>query len=104
MEQLAKSISVDMSAINTNHSTFNAVLNQRFHAAKEKKIPMLFQIGDVPEIRLTEEHLGELFGGGFEDAIPHIRIIATPEEQKRMHSNSSDRSAHLLYRKSVCRL
>ena len=31
-----ESISVEMSAVNTNHPIVNAVLNQKFHAAREQ--------------------------------------------------------------------
>lgn len=57
MEQLTESISVDLSAINTNHPVVNAILNQKFYTAKEKKVAMMFQIGDVHEILLTEEEI-----------------------------------------------
>lgn len=36
-EKLTESISVDMSAINTNHPVVNAVLNQKYYSAQEKK-------------------------------------------------------------------
>ena len=39
-ENLTESISVDMSAINTNHPVVNAVLNQKYRSAKEKNISM----------------------------------------------------------------
>lgn len=47
MEQLTESLAVDLSAINTNHPVVNAVLNHKFHTAKEKQIAMIFQVGGV---------------------------------------------------------
>ena len=69
MEQLTESISVDLSAINTNHPVVNAVLNHKFHSAKEKQIAMNFQVGDVHEICLTEEEIVILLGNLLDNAI-----------------------------------
>ena len=69
MEQLTETISVDLSAINTNHPIVNAVLNQKFYTAKEKQVAMIFQIGDVHEILLTEEEIVILLCNLLDNAI-----------------------------------
>ena len=75
MEQLTESISVDLSAINTNHPVVNAVLNHKFHTAKEKKIAMIFQVGDVHEICLTEEEIVILLGNLLDNAIAECEKV-----------------------------
>lgn len=75
MEQLTESISVDLSAINTNHPVVNAVLNHKFHTAKEKQISMIFQVGDVHEIQLTEEEIVILLGNLLDNAIAECEKV-----------------------------
>lgn len=75
MEQLTESISGDLSAINTNHPVVNAILNQKFHTAKEKQIAMIFQVGDVHEIRLTEEEIVILLGNLLDNAIAECEKV-----------------------------
>ena len=75
MEQLTESISVDLSAINTNHPVVNAVLNHKFHTAKEKQIAMIFQVGDVHEICLTEEEIVILLGNLLDNAIAECEKV-----------------------------
>lgn len=78
MEQLTESISVDLSVINTNHPVVNAVLNHKFHTAKEKQIAMIFQVGDVHEICLTEEEIVILLGNLLDNAIAECeRVLKT---------------------------
>lgn len=75
MEQLTESISVDLSAINTNHPVVNAVLNHKFQTAKEKQIAMIFQVGDVHEICLTEEEIVILLGNLLDNAIAECERV-----------------------------
>lgn len=83
--QLTESISVDMSAINTNHSVVNAVLNQKFHAAKEKQISMIFQVGDVHEIPLTEEEIVILLGNLLDNAIVECEKVVKAGRDAVIH-------------------
>lgn len=46
-ERLTESISVEMAAVNTNHPVVDAVLNQKFHAAREQSVSMTFRVGDM---------------------------------------------------------
>lgn len=66
---------MDLSAINTNHPVVNAVLNHKFHTAKEKSIAMIFQVGDVHEIRLTEEEIVILLGNLLDNAIAECESV-----------------------------
>lgn len=75
MEQLTKSIAVDLSAINTNHPVVNAVLNHKFQTAKEKQIATIFQVGDVHEICLTEEEIVILLGNLLDNAIAECERV-----------------------------
>ena len=68
-ERLTESISVEMSAVNTNHPVVNAVLNQKFHAAKEQGISMIFRVGDMSGMRLDEEETVILLSNLLDNAI-----------------------------------
>ena len=68
-ERLTESISVEMSAVNTNHHVVNAVLNQKFHVAKEQGISMIFRVGDMSGMRLDEEETVILLSNLLDNAI-----------------------------------
>ncbi|MBD5509602.1 MAG: GHKL domain-containing protein [Lachnospiraceae bacterium] len=68
-ERLTESISVDMSAVNTNHAVVNAVLNQKFHAAREQGVSMIFKVGDMREMRLDGEETVILLSNLLDNAI-----------------------------------
>ena len=46
-QKLTESIAVEMSAINTNHPVFNAVLNQKYRSMQEKHIAVILKVGDL---------------------------------------------------------
>lgn len=54
-ERLTESISVDMAAVDTKHPVVNAVLNQKYHAAREQGVSMIFRVSDMREMRFNEE-------------------------------------------------
>lgn len=68
-ERLTESISVEMSAVNTNHPVVNAVLNQKFHAAKEQGVSMIFRVGDMSGMRLDGEETVILLSNLLDNAI-----------------------------------
>ena len=68
-ERLTESISVEMSAVNTNHPVVNAVLNQKFHAAREQGISMIFRVGNMSGMRLNEEETVILLSNLLDNAI-----------------------------------
>ena len=68
-EKLTESISVDMSAINTNHPVVNAILNQKYRSAKEKNVSMSFKLGDLHELKIKEEDIVIVLGNLLDNAI-----------------------------------
>ena len=68
-ERLTESILVEMSAVNTNHPVVNAVLNQKFHLAKEQGTSMIFKVGDMSGMRLNEEETVILLSNLLDNAI-----------------------------------
>ena len=68
-ERLTESISVEMSAVNTNHPIVNAVLNQKFHAAREQGVSMIFRVGDMSGMRLDGEETVILLSNLLDNAI-----------------------------------
>lgn len=68
-ERLTESILVEMSAVNTNHPVVNAVLNQKFHLAREQGTSMIFKVGDMSGMRLDEEETVILLSNLLDNAI-----------------------------------
>lgn len=68
-ERLTESISVEMAAVSTNHPVVDAVLNQKFHAAREQGVSMTFRVGDMGELRLNEEETVILLSNLLDNAI-----------------------------------
>lgn len=80
-DRLTESISVEMSAVNTNHPVVNAVLNQKFHAAREQGISMIFKVGDMSGMRLDEEETVILLANLLDNAI-HACVKVVQAGQK----------------------
>ena len=68
-ERLTESISVEMSAVNTNQPIVNAVLNQKFHVAREQGVSMIFRVGDMSGMRLDGEETVILLSNLLDNAI-----------------------------------
>ena len=68
-QKLTESIAVDLSAINTNHPVINAVLNQKYRTMQEKKISVIFKVGDLHEVTLEEEEIVILLSNLLDNAI-----------------------------------
>lgn len=68
-ERLTESISVEMAAVNTNHPVVNAVLNQKFHAAREQGVSMIFRVSDMSGMRLDGEETVILLSNLLDNAI-----------------------------------
>ena len=75
-ERLTETISVEMSAVNTNHPIVNAVLNQKFHAAREQEVSMIFRVGDMSGIRLDGEETVILLSNLLDNAIHECVKVA----------------------------
>ena len=77
-ERLTESISVEMAAVNTNHPVVNAVLNQKFHAAREQGISMIFKVSDLSGMRLDEEETVILLSNLLDNAIHEcVKVVRT---------------------------
>ena len=77
-EKLTESISVDMSAINTNHPVINAILNQKYRSAREKNISMSLKLGDLHELKMKEEDIVIVLGNLLDNAIAECeRLLAS---------------------------
>lgn len=75
-ERLTESISVEMAAVNTNHPVVDAVLNQKFHAAREQGVSMTFRVGDMSNLRLNEEETVILLSNLLDNAIDEcVKVV-----------------------------
>ncbi len=68
-ERLTEIISVEMAAVSTNHPVVDAVLNQKFHAAREQGVSMTFRVGDMGGLQLNEEETVILLSNLLDNAI-----------------------------------
>ena len=76
-EKLTKSISVNLSAINTGHAVVNAVLNQKYRSAKEKNISISLKVGELKELKMREEDIVIVLGNLLDNAIAECeRVLA----------------------------
>ncbi len=75
-EQLTESISVEVAAVSTNHPVVDAVLNQKFHAAREQGVSMTFRVGDMGGLRLNEEETVILLSNLLDNAIHECVKVA----------------------------
>ena len=74
-EQLTKSIAVEMSEVNIGHPVVNAVLNQYYRIAKSEDIGMSFTVGDMHDIRLSDDDIVVVMGNLLENAIHECEKI-----------------------------
>ena len=84
-EKLTESISVEMSAVNTNHAVVNAVLNQKFHSAREKDISMIIKISDLHEFSMEEEEIVTLISNLLDNAIRECENVIKVKGKAVMH-------------------
>lgn len=68
-ERLTESLSAEMSAVNTNHPVVNAVLNQKFHAARGQGVSMIFRVDDMRGLWLDGEEIVILLSNLLDNAI-----------------------------------
>ena len=83
--RLTESISVEMSAVNTNHPVVNAVLNQKFHAAREQGVSMTFWVGDMVGLYLGEEETVILLSNLLDNAIHECKKVARQGRKAVIH-------------------
>lgn len=96
-EKLTESISVEMSAVNTNHPIVNAVLNQKFHAAREQGVSMIFKVSDMSGLRLDEEETVILLANLLDNAIHESRRVVQTGKKAVIHIKLVQEGGRLLF-------
>lgn len=79
------SIAADMSAVNTNHHTVNAVLNQEIAKAKEKGIPVMLKINDLQEVKLKEDDIVILLSNLLDNAVTACEKVLKEGKKPVIH-------------------
>lgn len=96
-ERLTESISVEMAAVNTNHPVVDAVLNQKFHAAREQGVSMIFKVGDMSGIRLDVEEIVILLSNLLDNAIRECAKIARQGRKAVIYVKLVQESGKLIF-------
>ncbi len=96
-EQLTESISVEMAAVSTNHPVVDAVLNQKFHAAREQGVSMTFRVGDMGGLRLNEEETVILLSNLLDNAIHECVKVARQGRNAVIHVKLVQEGAKLIF-------
>lgn len=96
-ERLTESISVEMAAVSTNHPVVDAVLNQKFHAAREQGVPMTFRVGDMGGLRLNEEETVILLSNLLDNAIHECVKVARQGRKAVIHVKLVQEDGKLIF-------
>ena len=96
-ERLTESISVEMSAVNTNHPVVNAVLNQKFHDAREQGVSMTFRVGDMGGLHLNEEETVILLSNLLDNAIHECVKVARQGRNAVIHVKLVQEGGKLIF-------
>ena len=96
-ERLTESISVEMAAVNTNHPVVDAVLNQKFHAAREQGVSMTFRVGDMGGLRLNEEETVILLSNLLDNAIHECVKVARQGRKAVIHVKLVQEGGKLIF-------
>ena len=96
-ERLTESISVEMAAVNTNHPVVDAVLNQKFHAAREQGVSMTFRVGDMGGLRLNEEETVILLSNLLNNAIHECVKVARQGRKAVIHVKLVQEGGKLIF-------
>ncbi len=96
-EQLTESISVEVAAVSTNHPVVDAVLNQKFHAAREQGVSMTFRVGDMGGLRLNEEETVILLSNLLDNAIHECVKVARQGRNAVIHVKLVQEGAKLIF-------
>ena len=93
VSDLTESLDVDSSTVDTKNAAVNAILNQKYKAAKERGLGMAFLVGDLSELTLPAVDVVILLGNLLDNAItacekvrdagrtPVIRVVVKEEGQ-----------------------
>ena len=96
-ERLTESMSVEMAAVSTNHPVVDAVLNQKFHAAREQGVSMTFRVGDMGGLRLNEEETVILLSNLLDNAIHECVKVARQGRNAVIHVKLVQEGAKLIF-------
>ncbi len=96
-ERLTESISVEMAAVSTNHPVVDAVLNQKFHAAREQGVSMMFRVGDMGGLRLNEEETVILLSNLLDNAIHECVKVARQGRNAVIHVKLVQEGGKLIF-------
>ena len=96
-ERLTESISVEMAAVNTNYPVVNAVLNQKFHAAREQGVSMIFRVDDMSGMRLNEEETVILLSNLLDNAIHECMKLAQQGKKAVIHVKLVQEDGKLIF-------
>lgn len=96
-ERLTESISVEMAAVSTNHPVVDAVLNQKFHAAREQGVSMTFRVGDMGGLRLNEEETVILLSNLLDNAIHECVKVARQGKRAVIHVKLVQEDGKLIF-------
>ena len=96
-ERLTESISVEMAAVSTNHPVVDAVLNQKFHAAREQGVSMTFRVGDMGGLRLNEEETVILLSNLLDNAIHECVKVARQGRNAVIHVKLVQEGGKLIF-------
>jgi len=96
-ERLTESISVEMAAVSTNHPVVDAVLNQKFHAAREQGVSMTFRVGDMGGLRLDEEETVILLSNLLDNAIHECVKVARRGRKAVIHVKLVQEGGKLIF-------
>ena len=96
-ERLTESISVEMVAVSTNHPVVDAVLNQKFHAARERGMSMTFRVGDMGGLRLNEEETVILLSNLLDNAIHECVKVARQGRNAVIHVKLVQEGGKLIF-------
>lgn len=96
-ERLTESISVEMAAVSTNHPVVDAVLNQKFHAAREQGVSMTFRVGDMGGLRLNEEETVILLSNLLDNAIRECVKVVRQGRKAVIHVKLVQEGGELIF-------
>ncbi len=96
-EQLTKSIAVEMSEVNIGHPVVNAVLNQYYRIAKSEDIGMAFTVGDMHDIRLSDDDIVVVMGNLLENAIHECEKVKSLGKTSSVQVKLAEKDSKMVF-------
>ena len=88
---------MEMAAVNTNHPVVDAVLNQKFHAAREQGVSMTFRVSDMDGLRLNEEETVVLLSNLLDNAIHECVKVVRQGKKAVIHVKLVQEGGKLIF-------